>query len=106
MLLSIVEKQRQAALLAFQEGAILSHRHFLSACYSRAPFKGVSALDNAPRKKRSPAIPRKFSAEEAAQIRQDYLETRSYRQLAKKYNCGLRCVNQIIQRWGAYKSDP
>lgn len=103
-MLSIIERQKQAASLALQEGSILSRRHYiLTGMILSDAKKAPPLLFN---KKRQPAISRKFSAEQAAAIRATYeAGDRSYRQLARDWNCGLRCINQVVRRWGAYKVD-
>lgn len=109
-LLSIAERQRLAVRLASQEGAVLNHRHFLqidemiTGCKQRKDNR-VWCVKN--HKKKLPAPPRKFSVEQAAAIRSHYDRGGvSYRDLARVYECGLRCINQVIKRWGAYKADP
>ena len=60
---------------------------------------------------RKPPIPppRKFSVEQAGLIRSQYNSSNgkfSYRDLAREWNCCIRCINHVVRRWGAYKNDP
>lgn len=103
---SICQKQKLAINLALAEGATLSRRHSLAVERMVSPPQkhGNYQLRSAEFPKRKPAPPRRFSAEEAFAIRSAYVAGGvSYRQLAKQWNCGLRCINQVVRGWGAYK---
>lgn len=106
---SITQKQKLAFNLALTEGAVLSRRHALAVERMFVPLErtgGRTQLRSTEFRRKKPAPPRRFSAEEAFAIRSCYLAGGiSYRQLARKYNCGLRCINQVVKGWGAYKED-
>lgn len=112
-MLSIVERQRHALSLAAAEGVVLSHRHHQPIqmpqrenYQSRVPIQTNIQRDWTTNKiKKLPARPKKFSPEEAAQIRAAYdTGVVSMRDLAQEWNCGPRCINQVVRRWGAYKN--
>lgn len=106
--LSITQKQKLAFKIALAEGCTYSRRHSLAVERMVSPPQKTPHIElrSAEFPKRKPAPPRKFSAEEAFAIRSAYAAGGiSYRQLARKWNCGLRCINQVVRGWGAYKED-
>lgn len=106
--LSIHQKQKLAFRLALAEGCTYSRRHCLAVerMVSVPQSHLHHQLRSAEFPKRKPAPPRRFSAEEVFAIRSAYAAGGiSYRQLARRWNCGLRCINQVIRGWGAYKQD-
>lgn len=107
--ISICQKQRLAINLALAEGTVLCRRHSLAVERMVSPLErtsGRTQLRSSEFRRKKPAPPRRFSAEEAFAIRSAYAAGGiSIRQLAKIWNCGPRCINQVIRQWGAYKED-
>jgi hypothetical protein len=114
--MSIVQRQRLAIEAASQEGRPLKPSDFGEKPCPHGPATPTTTAKRKPPKKPQTGlgmgrsthkpIPRKYTLEEAANMRVLHELGIGYRVISLMYGCAPGCAHHAVTRRGAYKGDP